>query len=104
MRVQKSRADDPPGDVQFFFAVVFPDARDFAAGDRDVARAELMCEHIDIARVFEHQLGASAPGRRFDQTALLVGFLPECSVVQFPLSSHGFRPLSVFLWIMFSIP
>ena len=64
--IDEAGADDLSGHVVFDFAVVFTEAHDQPVRARDVAGAQLVREHVDIRRVFQHQIGLFPAGGRLD--------------------------------------
>ena len=71
VRVDEAGADDLAGHVIFDLALVAAKAHDQAVRHGDVARQQLVGEHVDIRRVFQHQIGLLPAGGGLDHTLLL---------------------------------
>ena len=71
VRVDEARADDLAGHVIFDLALVAAKAHDQAVRHGDVARQQLVGEHVDIRRVFQHQIGLLPAGGGLDHALLL---------------------------------
>ena len=95
VRVDKARADDLAGHIVFSFTLVAAETDDQAVGHGDVARQQLIGEHIDIGRVLQDQIGLLAAGGGLDH-ALFFQKLPlDLTGVAFGRNGHRDHPFCV---------
>ena len=88
MRVDKARADDLARHIVFDFALIAAEAHDQAVGHGDIARQQLVGEHVDVGRVLEDQIGLLAAGGSLDH-ALLLDQLPlDLARIAFSWNRH----------------
>ena len=70
VRVNEARADDFAGHIVFDFALVAAKTHDQAVRHGDVARQQLIGEHVDIRCIFQHQISLLPTGGSFDHALL----------------------------------
>ena len=92
VRVDEAGADDLAGHVVFDFTVILPKAHDQAVCARDVTRAQLIREHVDIRRVFQHQIGLFPAGGRLDHALFAQQFPLNFSCVALHRYCHRVHP------------
>ena len=92
VRVDEARADDLARHIVFDFALIAAETHDQAVGHGDIARQQLVGEHVDIRRVLQHQIRGRAPGGHVDD----VDFLVELAVnlAGITLNRHRDTPFS----------
>ena len=88
VRVDKAWADDLARHIVFDFALIAAETHDQAVGHGDIARQQLVGEHVDVGRVLEDQIGLLAAGGSLDH-ALLLDQLPlDLARIAFSWNRH----------------
>ena len=88
VRVDEARADDLARHIVFDFALIAAETHDQAVGHGDIARQQLVGEHVDVGRVLEDQIGLLAAGGSLDH-ALLLDQLPlDLARIAFSWNRH----------------